>query len=279
MNYDERPLCFSCRGDALYGILSMPERPRSCAVLIVVGGPQYRAGSHRQFVLIARELAAQGYPVLRFDYRGMGDSEGQAHNFESVDDDLRAAVDQLLVAAPSVHEVVIWGLCDGASAALLYAHSDARISGLVLVNPWVRTEEGEAKAYLKHYYHARLRDTGLWEKIARGDFDYRSAMRSLWEMASRASAKAAATGSGPALPDRLHQGLSRFNGRVLVILCGNDLTAKEFSGLVNASPEWRKSFQSPRIKRFDLPDANHTFSRRDWRQHVVHRTLEWLGAP
>ncbi|KAB8057318.1 hydrolase 1, exosortase A system-associated, partial [Janthinobacterium violaceinigrum] len=58
----------------LVGILSLPAAPGPRGVLIVTGGPQYRVGSHRQFVLLARALAAQGVPVLRFDLRGMGDS-------------------------------------------------------------------------------------------------------------------------------------------------------------------------------------------------------------
>ena len=44
-------------------------------MVIVVGGPQYRAGSHRQFTLLARHIAAAGYPVLRFDARGCPELE------------------------------------------------------------------------------------------------------------------------------------------------------------------------------------------------------------
>ena len=114
MNFDERALAFSC-GDAwLYGVLTLPAQCARKGVLILVGGPQYRAGSHRQFTLLARSLAANGVPVLRFDYRGMGDSEGEARTFEDVEDDLLCAIDKFLVEVPSVSEVVIWGLCDAA---------------------------------------------------------------------------------------------------------------------------------------------------------------------
>ena len=46
---EERALSFACRGAWLYGILSLPQAASAPArgVLIVVGGPQYRAGSHR----------------------------------------------------------------------------------------------------------------------------------------------------------------------------------------------------------------------------------------
>jgi hypothetical protein len=46
-------------------------------VVIIVVGPQYRAGLHRQFVSLARTLSTAGFLVLRYDYRGMGDSDGE----------------------------------------------------------------------------------------------------------------------------------------------------------------------------------------------------------
>ncbi|MEO7385660.1 MAG: hydrolase 1, exosortase A system-associated, partial [Gammaproteobacteria bacterium] len=80
----ERVVTFTCEGDTLIGILHEALVPATRGVLIVVGGPQYRIGSHRQFVLLARDLARQGIPILRFDYRGMGDSDGRFRGFEHV---------------------------------------------------------------------------------------------------------------------------------------------------------------------------------------------------
>ena len=82
MNYEEQAITFDCHGASLYGIASVPQQSGARGVLIVVGGPQYRVGSHRQFALLARSLAAQGIPAMRFDYRGMGDSVGEPHTFE-----------------------------------------------------------------------------------------------------------------------------------------------------------------------------------------------------
>src|ERR1700758_722935 len=91
LSYSETALTFLCGGERMLGILSRPDVPATRGVLIMVGGPQYRVGSHRQFLLLARHLAAHGVPALRFDYRGMGDSEGGMRTFEHVEDDLRAA--------------------------------------------------------------------------------------------------------------------------------------------------------------------------------------------
>ena len=76
MSVEEVPFIFDCQGESLIGILHQPVNAASIGILIVVGGPQYRVGSHRQFLLLARSLSANDIPVLRFDYRAMGDSGG-----------------------------------------------------------------------------------------------------------------------------------------------------------------------------------------------------------
>ena len=57
MNVRESVLQFDCAGESLIGIVSQPAAvPLAVGIVIVVGGPQYRAGSHRQFTLLARDL-------------------------------------------------------------------------------------------------------------------------------------------------------------------------------------------------------------------------------
>ena len=285
---EERALSFACRGAWLYGIVSLPAAagtPHQRGVLIVVGGPQYRAGSHRQFTLLARDLAAAGIPAMRFDYRGMGDSEGDLRNFENVEDDLRAAIDRFLAEVPGMKEVVLWGLCDGASAAAMYAPQDARVGGLVLLNPWVRTEEGAARATIKHYYRARLFDARLWKKIAGGQFDVKASLRSLWRDLGKAfrprpaSAGASATAGGDApLPERMQAALTRFGGRVLVVLSGADLTAQEFADLSARPGAWQRLLAAPRFTKHKIDKADHTFSRRPWQDQVSSWTRDWLRS-
>ena len=283
---DERAVSFSCRGAWLYGILSLPPvaaTPRPRGVLIVVGGPQYRAGSHRQFTLLARDLAASGVPAMRFDYRGMGDSEGDLQNFENVDDDLRAAVDRFFAEVPGMTEVVLWGLCDGASAAAMYAPQDPRVCGLVLLNPWVRTEEGAARATIKHYYKDRLFDADLWNKVKNGQFDVKASARSLWDNIGKAFGPkpgndTGAPGSAANLPERMQGALNRFGGRVLVVLSGADLTAQEFADLTQRPGAWQRLMTSSRVTRQQIDKADHTFSRRPWQDQVSNWTRDWLRS-
>ncbi len=283
MSYQEQAQAFECGNEWLYGIISVPERPAQRGVLIVVGGPQYRAGSHRQFTLLARSLASQGIAALRFDYRGMGDSQGSLRDFENVQDDLRAAVDHFTKAVPEVREVVIWGLCDAASAALFYAGSDPRVTGLVLLNPWVRTADGYAKTTIKHYYRNRLFSGGLWRKILSGRFDYRAALASLVGLVRTASGRSKdGTGkqesTAATLPERMLSGWEAFRGRVLLVLSGNDLTAKEFTDMAAASERWQRHLRDPRVTRQALESADHTFSRREWRDQVADWTSAWVRS-
>ena len=285
MNIVERGLSFDCEGCWLYGVLSLPAgaAPSARGVVVVVGGPQYRVGSHRQFTLLARELASQGVPVLRFDYRGMGDSEGDPRDFSDVGPDLRAAIDTFFAEVPGTREVVLWGLCDAASAAMFYAHQDARVSGMVLLNPWARTEEGAARAYLRHYYLSRLLDPGLWRKIAAGRFDLAAALRSFRGLLGKAAGgmpapsqpAQAASAASPALPQRMLEGYARFRGHTLFITSGADLTAREFEALASG-PGWRRAMRGKRVARERLRDADHTFSRTEWRDQVARWTADWL---
>jgi uncharacterized protein len=290
VNVTEEPIVFNCVGSRLLGILHRPASSRDRAVLIVVGGPQYRVGSHRQFLHLARDLADEGTPVLRFDYRGMGDSDGEMITFEETRCDIRAAIDLLYERIPELTDVVIWGLCDAASAALLYACHDARVSGLVLANPWVRTDESIARTYMQHYYRSRWLDPGLWKRLLTGQVDIVSRMSEFWQTfrATRRSPSLSADSS--ALPEtelqahdlpyteRMLLGLEQFTGRVLLITSGEDLVAAEFSDHVAASDAWQAALHRPGVQRQVFAEANHTFSRQAWRDQVAGWTDKWLKS-
>ena len=275
----EHAVCIESPGARLIGVLHTPGGPRRPvpAVLVVVGGPQYRVGSHRQFVLLARALSGRGIPVLRLDLAGMGDSGGEFRGFEHSAPDIRAAIDLLQHHEPQVREVCLWGLCDGASAALMYACQDPRVTQLVLLNPWVRTTEGQAQVYLDAYYGRKLRSLGFWRRmffhpaaIARAASGYLSNVRSARRTPSRGDVD-----SGHFL-DRMLAGAVDFRGRILVLLSGQDLVATEFELLLDRSEDWRMAFASPRVLIRKLPEATHTFARRAWRDWVASATAHFV---
>ena len=272
----ERALTFECQGDELFGVLSEPASPCETGVVVVVGGPQYRAGSHRQFVLLARALARQGFAVLRFDVRGMGDSAGTPRGFEDIGADISAAIETLVRQVPAVRQVALWGLCDGASAALLHADAacDARVRGLVLLNPWVRSPESLARVQLNHYYWQRLGQREFWSKLLSGGVG-QAAWRDLLAnlRARRASAPRAAQLS---YQQRMARAWTAFDGDILLLLSGNDYTAKEFLDTTRSDPSWTRALQHVRLQRHDLSEADHTFTAQVWRQRVEELTITWL---
>ena len=277
----ERPIVFNCQGEQLVGMIHSADNDASTGVLMLVGGPQYRVGSHRQFILLARYLAKAGIPTMRFDVRGMGDSTGMPRNFAEIDDDIRAAMDCFFASCPNLQQVALWGLCDAASAALFYAYQDKRIQGLVLLNPWVFTEQGAAKTYLKHYYLQRLLNPDLWRKILFLKFDYAASVSSLWAMLKRAR-QPIETDNNPridnnlALPIRMRESLKHFVYPVLLILSGRDLVADEFKETVLNDEEWQSLLNTQRVTRLDYPEADHTFSSASCRDQVAAWTQNWI---
>lgn len=275
----ERAITFRCAGEDLVGILHRRGDPcRDTVVLVVVGGPQYRVGSHRQFVMLARAIADAGYAVLRFDYRGMGDSSGESRSFDAINDDIRAAVDALTAAVPAVRNVVIFGLCDAASAALLYSGCDPRVGGLVLANPWVRSDAGAAAAYVRHYYPTRLLSRSFWKKLLAGEVNIVRSLGSLISSVRRATTVApGGDASIPPFVDRMRESFLHFNGRVLLLISERDLTAKEFLSLCAGSREWARAVGRPAVRINHLDGADHTFSTRSALELCNALVLSWLA--
>lgn len=278
----EQAITIDCAGEALLGIVHHPHADAPAAaqalgVVIIVGGPQYRAGSHRQFVHLARRLAAAGHAVLRFDVQGMGDSTGDLHTFEQIAPEIGAAIDALQFHAPQVGRVVLWGLCDAASAALLYLHDrhDARVCGLCLLNPWVRSPASLARTHVKHYYLHRLLQREFWAKALRGGVGLR-ALRGLFGNARAASA-AGMSLAAVSFQQRIATAWNNFSGRILLVLSGRDYTAMEFTQFTQAHRQWQSLLANPRVSQTSVPDADHTFSSAAQRDLVAQTTLKWLA--
>lgn len=275
MKFSEEPLRFACEGETLFGILARPETPAELGVVIVVGGPQTRVGSHRQFVLLSRALAAGGFPVLRFDVRGMGDSSGEKRNFEQITPDIAAALDTLQAVCPAVKRIVLWGLCDAASAALFYvdATHDPRLTGLILLNPWVRSEASLARTQVKHYYGRRLMQAEFWRKLLSGRLNV---LRAAGEFFQKLSQTRVGNTTPLSFQQRMARAWREFSGSILLILSGDDYTAKEFLDTAQSDPAWAGLLGRKNVQRHDHPQADHTFSSQQWRQFVENICLDWL---
>ncbi|MDH4393732.1 MAG: hydrolase 1, exosortase A system-associated [Aquabacterium sp.] len=277
-------LAIQTAGAELVGVLHQPSgRLRSdVGVLIIVGGPQYRVGAHRHFVLLARALSRAGYPTLRFDHRGVGDSVGPLPRFEAIDDDIAAAIDALVNAHPGLRGVVLWGLCDGASAALLYAERrrDGRVCGLALLNPWVRSVHGQARAQVRHYYIDRLRSPDFWRKTLGGGVGL-GALQGWWRAWRQSRAKHPVAGKAAQIDMPFQvvmaRAWQRFQGPVLLQLSGQDHTAREFEAVADSFPAWNGWQLRPQTVLQAFAQADHTFSASAQQEAGTRGLLDWLA--
>lgn len=278
MSVQEQIIALAGKDFEMLGILSLPAAgtpTQHTAILIVVGGAQYRIGSHRQFVRLARQWAAAGHPVLRFDLPGMGDSPGEPMRFEDTAPCIAVALDALQRQGGHAGGAVLWGLCDGASASLLYmqATQDPRVTGLALLNPWVRSEAGLARTQVKHYYRQRLLQPEFWRKLLRGGVGWKAVQGLLKKLPHlRQSASLPPAG----FQELMAQGWQAFNGPILLLLSECDLTAQEFVEHARTSPPWRLCLQKDRLSQYTLPHADHTCAPPQAHQAVATHTLDWL---
>jgi pimeloyl-ACP methyl ester carboxylesterase len=134
-------------GESLMGILTTPRELRAGAphVVLVNAGIVHRVGPNRVYVDMARALAMRGFPVLRFDLSGLGDSDAASTApslGESAVADVRSAFD-FLKSTRQATDFIISGLCLGANYSFLAALADERVSGVMVLDPTVpRTPRG-----------------------------------------------------------------------------------------------------------------------------------------
>lgn len=238
-----RWLSFTCEGGMLAGALD--EADGDAGLLIVSGGNETLSGSHGNMSAIAARLAAAGFPVFRYDRRGVGDSEGDNAGFEGAGADLVAAIAAFRAAAPQLGRVVGFGNCDGAS--LLALHHGDGLDALVLANPWVIEALGEMPpaAAIKARYREKLLDPAEWARLLRGGVDIGKVFKGLRAISSKPeqsglAARIVAAIEGSAVPVR-------------IVLAKRDATALAFADA------W-KSASTPEVIVREIDTNSHSFA-------------------
>lgn len=265
-----RHFTFACEGSQLAGTLHMASG--RTGLLIVTGGNELRAGPWGSQVQIAEKAALAGFPAMRFDRRGAGDSEGDNAGFAGSIPDIVAAIAAFRAQLPTLKRIVAFGNCDGASALMLAAGGG--LDGLVLANPWTFEPEPAAAivdqparnpmppSVLRRHYLKRLTDPRALWRLLTGRVQVTKMAASLID-AARTDMPA-----GP-LARQMSDGLRQFNGPVTILLAENDRTAQVF--LAN----WDKA--DPRLRQ--CPGASHSFvepQARIWLQGQILAALRSL---
>ena len=244
-----RLLSFDCKGDTLAATLD--EGRRSTGLIIISGGNEIRIGAHRGMAKLAQDIAAEGYPVFRFDRRGVGDSEGENKGFMGSADDIEAAVSEYQAACPTLTSIVGFGNCDAASA--LTIHAPMKIDAFVLANPWVIEPSNDLPppAAIKARYIQKLSDPRALFRLFTGGVNLRKLLSGIRSIAEPASPSIIA--------GLVANGMDKFNGPLHILLAEHDSTAIAFSDQWK-QPAFSKIRERVNVTVQTIDSASHSFA-------------------
>jgi len=151
----------------LEAILMHTETPPVAAAVVCHADPQQGGVMHFKVVFrVAKALQEHGVAALRFNFRGVGLSEGSHDGGRGEQDDAQAAVDEMERRFPAL-PLVLGGFSFGSVMASRVAASDARARAVfVLGFPASRTTD---TAYLASIRVPRLFVQGEDDVFGRGD--------------------------------------------------------------------------------------------------------------
>ncbi|MFL0356457.1 hydrolase 1, exosortase A system-associated [Erythrobacter sp. GH1-10] len=218
-------LDFGCGSLKLAGTID--QAPATTGLLIVTGGNEIRSGAFSGQAHLAARIAAKGFPVFRFDRRGVGDSEGENRGFRRSRRDIESALEAFRALAPQIERVIGFGNCDAASALMLMGGTG--FDGLVLSNPWtieedVATDAADGTpppAVIRARYAEKLKKPGEWARLFKGGVDLRKLARGLFR-------SVAPPETSSSLAEEMREGLNGFEGPVRILLATADRTAQVF---------------------------------------------------
>jgi exosortase A-associated hydrolase 2 len=249
--FNETPFFFPNGAYRLFGILHRPTANVARGRGFVFCYPCFeeKLWAHRVFVSFARELASLGFHVLRFDYMGHGDSDGDFQQSTVVSrlSDIACAVRTLRQEIGNDAGVSLLGLRFGALLAANHAEGDDRIDSLVLWDPVT-----DGNAYMQEVLLSNLAtQSAVYQEIRQTREDLVTQMQAggtvviegyemthtLYEEASALQSNRLGNYSGPCLivqigrsnqkPKKVFETLSKTYPRAELALCSEELFWKE----------------------------------------------------
>lgn len=162
-----RPITFHSKGQPAFlleGVVHTPPKAEKAPVIILCHPQPASSNMHDPLnVALAQSLAAAGMVVLRFNFRGVGRSQGQQTEGRLEPLDLAGAIDTALTI-PGVNpaKLCVIGHGFGAYTTLLYAPFDLRIRTVVAISlPLFRASSG----FPRQFERPKLFVTGEFDEI------------------------------------------------------------------------------------------------------------------
>lgn len=290
-------------GYVLHGMLHSPEptTARGICILMLSPGIKGRVGPHRLYLKLAERLIPQGFHLLRFDFYGLGDSEGElaedvlADMYNTIQggrytDDTIAAMDWM-EREHGVRRFVGSGLCGGSITSLHAAARDRRIEALLGIGLPVVLDGGEAnwgkflteqqKAHARRGLFERIFRPRSWWKFISGKSNYRVIWRVLLQIVRPRRAEPPGT-TGAAVDDTNPLFAPAFfemldsERPLLLVYSGADRLQAQFEEKFESKHRARLGAGRRGYALHTILQANHIMSSPEWVQELCDISAGWL---
>jgi alpha/beta superfamily hydrolase len=294
----------------LHGMLHEPDpgQERRVCILLLSPGIKGRVGPHRLYLKIAERFVAMGFHVLRFDFYGLGDSEGEVDErllsdmYNTIQDgryvgDTLAAMDWMQQNC-GVRRFVGSGLCGGSISAMLTAAQDLRIESMLALSiptafdggeaNWARFATSRQLVGIRRGYFRRLLKPEAWVRFLTGRTSYYVLWRSLKQMLPWvAKESAAAPGKSGAAPELLKDDTNpkfapaflkfvRSKRHMLLFFSGRDRLQWDFEEKFEARHRGELEPLRGYFEVKTIAEANHILSDPAWVQEMLDLAGVWL---
>jgi uncharacterized protein len=299
-------------GQRLFGTLHLPGTPNPAlpAVVLLSPGVKMRMGPGRLYVPLTELMNSLGYTVLRFDFHGLGDSEGELNEPMLADVynhiEVGRYVGDTLSAMRWLREhhackrFMLGGLCGGAITALLAAERDQSVESLLSLGMTVTLASNAATPakYLtrgqldsrRQGYYRRLLQPKSWWRLLTFQSEYGVIWRSMKRLfikeppkpATPAATNNAAAidqrgNANPLFPPAYFAFLQR-GGKALMIFSEKDRLQSEYEEKFVAFHQQQLGSYQAQIDQHVIPGANHVLSFHEWRDEMLEKSRAWLSA-
>lgn len=310
--HDVQPVSFrGPHGHLLFGTLHRPAAPAGDlpAVVLMSPGVKMRVGPGRLYVPITDALVARGHTVLRFDFHGLGDSEGELQEAMLADvynhiEAGRYAGDALAALEWMRREqghrrFIVAGLCGGGVTALYAAQRDPSVEALFAIGITVTLSSDAVlpAAYLstaelvnrRKGYMRRLFSLRSWWRLLTFQSEFGVIFRSLFAKAGRPPRPPAIPAGSALTPEQLGNVNPMFapaffdflgrGGRALLVFSEKDREYGDFQEKFAAFHADRLKAHAAQVTEHLVPGANHVMSLREWQQETLDVLGRWLAGP
>jgi len=279
----EKPHSFHNDGAALYAMLHVPDGfrggPGSVGVIFLHGWSGNRRGPHDLLVAAARRYCDAGFPCYRFDFRGRGDSDGDADaaNLATMIADTELAVRRFAEDC-NLGAVVLAGICSGGEVAIGAALQCSIVKGMMLWSvPMVGADRSAARRAKRLHnlgqYAGKLFRAGTWRKAFSGGLNLPMIKQAL--SGKGGAGETPAEDGETARPDITIPWRERylsFRGPIQFVYGTGDPTTN------TAVDYYRKLSARGRVAAdfYLVEGANHSFYSLPWKAELIDVTLGWL---